>query len=52
MSALAPSMLAFKMSFEYWKIGEASAFAVLVWIAFFIFCNIFYQFAKKRLGAF
>jgi len=47
-----PSLLAFKMTFEYWKIGEASAFAVLIWIAFFIFCNIFYQVAKKRLGAF
>ena len=43
-----PSLLAFKMTFEYWKIGEASAFAVLVWITFFIFCNIFYQVAKKR----
>lgn len=47
-----PSMLAYKMTFEYWKIGEASAFAVLIWITFFLFCNIFYQVAKKRLGAF
>ncbi len=47
-----PSILAYKMTFEYWKIGEASAFAVLVWISFFFFCNIFYQVAKKRLGAF
>jgi multiple sugar transport system permease protein len=48
----APSVLAYKMTFEFWKIGEASAFAVLVWLAFFAFCNVFYQVAKKRLGAF
>jgi multiple sugar transport system permease protein len=47
-----PSLLAYKMTFEFWKIGEASAFAVLVWIAFFLFCNIFFQIAKKRLKAF
>ena len=29
--------------FEFWNIGEASALAVLVWIAFFVFCNLFYQ---------
>lgn len=47
-----PSILANKMTFEFWNIGEASALAVLVWIAFFAFCNIFYQVAKKRLNAF
>jgi multiple sugar transport system permease protein len=47
-----PSILANKMTFEFWNIGEASAFAVLVWIAFFAFCNVFYQIAKKRLNAF
>ncbi|WP_319844343.1 sugar ABC transporter permease [Terrihabitans rhizophilus] len=47
-----PSILANKMTFEFWNIGEASALAVLVWIAFFIFCNVFYQVAKKRLNAF
>jgi multiple sugar transport system permease protein len=47
-----PSILANKMTFEFWNIGEASALAVLVWIAFFAFCNIFYQIAKKRLNAF
>lgn len=51
-STEAPSVLAYKMTFEFWKIGEASAFAVLVWLAFFAFCNVFYQVAKKRLGAF
>jgi multiple sugar transport system permease protein len=47
-----PSMLAYKMTFEFWNIGEASALAIVVWIAFFAFCNIFYQIAKKRLNAF
>jgi multiple sugar transport system permease protein len=47
-----PSILANKMTFEFWNIGEASALAVLVWIAFFAFCNIFFQVAKKRLNAF
>lgn len=47
-----PSILANKMTFEFWNIGEASALAVLVWIAFFAFCNVFYQVAKKRLNAF
>lgn len=47
-----PSILAYKMVFEYWEIGEASALAVLVWLLFFVFCNIFYQVAKKKLNAF
>ncbi|MFK8251354.1 carbohydrate ABC transporter permease [Ancylobacter terrae] len=47
-----PSILANKMTFEFWNIGEASALAVLVWIAFFAFCTLFYQVAKKRLNAF
>jgi multiple sugar transport system permease protein len=47
-----PSILANKMTFEFWNIGEASALAVLVWIAFFVFCNVFYRIAKKRLNAF
>ena len=47
-----PSVLAYKMTFEFWNIGEASALAVLVWAAFFVFCNVFYQIAKKKLNAF
>jgi hypothetical protein len=47
-----PSILANKMTFEFWNIGEASALAVLVWVAFFGFCNVFYHVAKKRLRAF
>jgi multiple sugar transport system permease protein len=47
-----PSMLAYKMTFEFWNIGEASAFAVVVWAAFFAFCTAFYHYAKTRLKAF
>jgi multiple sugar transport system permease protein len=47
-----PSILAYKMVFDYWEIGEASALAVLVWLVFFAFCNVFYQVAKKKLNAF
>lgn len=47
-----PSVLAYKMVFEYWNIGEATAMAVLVWIIFFVFCNIFYQVGKRKLGVF
>jgi len=47
-----PSILANKMTFEFWNIGEASALAVLVWVAFFGFCSVFYHVAKKRLRAF
>ena len=47
-----PSVLAYKMVFEFWNIGEACALAVLVWLMFFVFCNIFYQVGKKKLGVF
>ena len=47
-----PSILAYKLVFEYWQVGEASALAALVWIAFFVFCSLFYHIARKRLNAF
>lgn len=47
-----PSVLAYKMVFEYWNIGEATAMAVLVWVIFSIFCNVFYQVGKRKLGVF
>lgn len=47
-----PSILAYKMVFGYWEVGQASALAVLVWLIFFVFCNLFYQVAKKKLNAF
>lgn len=47
-----PSVLAYKMTFEFWNLGEASALAVIVWLLFFAFCNVFYQLAKRKLNAF
>lgn len=51
-STEAPSMLAYKMTFEQWRIGESAALAVIVWIAFFALCSVFYHVARKRLDAF
>lgn len=51
-STESPSILAYKMTFEQWRIGESAALAVLVWLAFFVLCSVFYQQAKKRLNAF
>lgn len=51
-STESPSMLAYKMTFEQWRIGESAALAVLVWLAFFVLCNLFYHVAKRRLKAF
>jgi multiple sugar transport system permease protein len=47
-----PSIFGYKLVFEFWKLGEASAFAVVIWVLFFVFCNLFYQIAKKQLKAF
>lgn len=47
-----PSVLAYKMVFDYWDLGKATALAVMVFIFFFVFCNVFYQIAKKKLRAF
>lgn len=51
-STESPSMLAYKMTFEQWRIGESAALAVLVWVAFFALCSVVYHVAKKRLNAF
>lgn len=51
-STESPSILAYKMTFEQWRIGESAALAVLVWLAFFLLCNVFYQIGKRRLNAF
>lgn len=51
-STESPSILAYKMTFEQWRIGESAALAVIVWLAFFVLCNLFYQVARRRLNAF
>lgn len=47
-----PSIYGYKLVFEFWKLGEATALAVVIWVLFFVFCNIFYFVAKKKLRAF
>ncbi|WP_226898448.1 carbohydrate ABC transporter permease [Mangrovicoccus algicola] len=47
-----PSVLGYKYTFDFWEIGTASALAVVIWLLFFVFCNIFYQIAKRRLNVF
>lgn len=47
-----PGIYGYKLVFEFWKLGEATALAVVIWLLFFIFCNIFYFLAKKKLNAF
>ncbi len=51
-STESPSMLAYRMSFEQWRLGESAAFAVLVWVSFFLLCSAFYHVARKKLNAF
>lgn len=46
------SLFAYKMVFDFWKLGPATATAVVIWAMFFIFCNIFYQVAQRKLKAF
>lgn len=47
-----PSILAYKLVFDYWDIGRATALAVIVFVMFFVFCNVFYQIAKRKLHVF
>lgn len=47
-----PGIFGYKLVFEFWKLGEATALAVVIWLLFFIFCNVFYYVAKKQLKAF
>lgn len=51
-STESPSILGYKYTFDFWDIGQASALAVVIWLLFFVFCNIFYQVAKRRLNLF
>lgn len=47
-----PGIFGYKLVFEFWKLGEATALAVVIWLLFFVFCNVFYYVAKKHLRAF
>ncbi len=46
------SIFTYKTVFNYWKMGTATVTAVVIWVLFFIFCNLFYQVAQKKLKAF
>jgi len=46
------SIFVYKTVFSYWRMGTATVTAVVIWILFFVFCNVFYQVAQKKLKAF
>ncbi len=46
------NLFTYKMVFDWWEMGPATATAVIIWVMFFIFCYVFYQVAKKKLKAF
>lgn len=46
------SLLTYKMVFDFWTLGPATATAVIIWVLFFLFCNVFYRVAKAKLNAF
>jgi len=43
------SLFTYKMVFDFWNLGAATATAVVVWIMFFAFSNVFYQLLKRAL---
>ncbi len=46
------SLFAYKTVFDFWDLGTATACAVVIWVMFFVFSNVFYQAARRLLGAF
>jgi multiple sugar transport system permease protein len=46
------SLLTYKLVFDFWDLGAATATAVVIWVLFFVFSNVFYQFMKRTVGAF
>lgn len=46
------SLYVYKRVFDFWDLGKASASAVIVFLLFFAFANVFYQVAKRWLRAF
>lgn len=51
-STEAVSVFTYKMVFEFWNLGPATATAVVIWVMFFVGSNVFYQIARRKLGAF
>lgn len=46
------SLFTYKTVFDFWNLGTATATAVVIWLMFFIFSNLFYQLARRTLRAF
>lgn len=46
------SLFTYKTVFDFWNLGTATATAVVIWLMFFIFSNLFYQVARRKLRAF
>jgi multiple sugar transport system permease protein len=46
------SLLTYKLVFDFWDLGAATATAVVIWVMFFLFSNVFYQFVKRTVRAF
>lgn len=46
------SLYVYKRVFDFWDLGKASASAVIVFLLFFGFANVFYRVARKWLRAF
>jgi multiple sugar transport system permease protein len=46
------SLFTYKTVFDFWNLGTATATAVVIWLMFFVFSNVFYQVARRKLGAF
>ena len=46
------SLFTYKTVFDFWNLGTATATAVVIWLMFFVFSNLFYQVARRKLGAF
>ena len=46
------SLFAYKTVFDFWDLGTATAVAIVIWVMFFAFTNVFYQLARRALGVF
>ncbi len=46
------SLYVYKRVFDFWDLGKASASAVVVFVTFFTFANVFYKVAQRWLRAF
>jgi multiple sugar transport system permease protein len=46
------SLFTYKTVFDFWNLGTATATAVVIWLMFFVFSNLFYQVARRKLRAF